>query len=265
MTDPLRVGLFALSLGAVMASSLLVVSPLRLGGTGTVLALWLVGCGQIVLLAEGLSLLHALDWPGFLAGHALLLGGAVLWARRWPAEARWYGLDQPRAGLARLGPVVWDWQTPALPLLAVAVVLVGLISLGQALWVPPNSWDSLSYHLSRIGYYLQFGSLDHYPVDDARQFASPPNAELLILWTVAFLRADWLANLAQLLAWVVTSVAVYGLGRQVGFGSRGAVFAAGLFALLPQSVLQSTSTLNDLAMVSFVAASLYFLLHASGQ
>ena len=264
MADALRVALFTVSLGAVVASSLLVVSPLRLGGAGTVLALWVVGCGQVVLLAEGLSLLHALDWPGFLVGHLLILAGVWLWARRWPGGERWRALYDLRAGLARLKLAVWDSSVPAMPLLAGLVLLVGLVSTVQAVWVPPNSVDSLAYRLARVGYYLQFHSLSHFPSDDPRQVEFPVNGELLILWTVAFLRADWLANTVQLLAWVVTTVAVYGLGRQLGLGPRAALFAAGLFALLPQSILQSTSTLNDLLVTSFVVVSLYCLLHASG-
>src|SRR5215210_3783346 len=102
MADPLRVGLSALSLASVAASSLLLVGPLRLGGVGTVLALWVIGTGQVVLLAEGLSLLHALDWPGFLLGHLLMLSGTAVWACRRPPGERWAAVCEVRAGLGRL-------------------------------------------------------------------------------------------------------------------------------------------------------------------
>ena len=263
MPDPLRAALFTLALAALGASSLAIAAPLRLGGAGTVLALWVVGAGQVVLLAEALSLLWALDWLGFLAGHLLIAGGVVAWAARRPRAERWLALHELRAGLRRLAPAVWDWGVPAVPLLAGATLLVGLISATLALLVPPNSVDALAYHLARVGYYLQFRSLAPYPTDDFRQVAFPPNAELLILWTVAFLRADQLASTVQLLAWAATAIGVYGLGRQVGLGPRGALFGSSLFALLPQAVLQSTSTLNDLVVASFLVASLLFLLQAA--
>src|SRR5215208_6078024 len=131
----------------VAATGLLLIGPLRLGGAGTVLALWVVGTGQVILLAEALSLLHALDWPGFLAGHLLIAGGTAVWARTRPAADRWRAAREIRLGLERLRPLIWDWDAPALPILAAAVLLVGLISAVQALWVPPMSSDSLVYHM----------------------------------------------------------------------------------------------------------------------
>ncbi len=254
MADLIRVGLFILSLGALLTSSVALVSPLRLGGAATLLALWIVASGQLVLLGEILSLLHALEWPGFLIGHLLILGGIATWVRRRPPAERWRAVDAIEEGLVRLLPIVRDWRRPALPLLAGVTLVTGLVSLALALWAPPNSLDSLSYHLSRVGYYLQFRSLDHYPTVDPRQAIYPIDSELLVLWTVALLRSERLLNTVQLASWVLTAVAVYGIGRQVGFGPRGALFGAGMFALLPTAVLQSTNTMNDLVVASFVAA-----------
>ncbi|MBA2448457.1 MAG: hypothetical protein H0V51_10585, partial [Chloroflexi bacterium] len=245
MPDLVRLGLLLLSLGALVTSSVILVSPWRLAGAGTLLALWIVGAGQVVLLAEGLSLLHALDWPGFLAGHLLVLGGSAGLAARRPPADRWRALSEVRDGLHRLSQIVLDRHTPWLPLLLGAVLLVGLTSTVLALLVPPNNFDSLMYHMSRVGYYLQFRSLDHYPTTNLRQVTFPANAELLVLWTVAFLGSDRLANTVQLVAWVVTTVGVYGLGRRVGLGAAAALLGAGAFALLPQVVLQSTSAHND--------------------
>ncbi|MBA2451124.1 MAG: glycosyltransferase family 39 protein [Chloroflexi bacterium] len=263
MANPLGSALLALSLGAVVASSLVFVSCLRLGGTATLLALWIAAAGQVVLLAQLLSLLNALDWPGFLTGQLLVAGAAGIWVRRRRGLANLgCAVREVRAGLRRVGAVAGDWRRPAQPILAGVVLLTGLINTTLALWVPPNSVDSLAYHLARVGYYLQFRSMGVYPTDDPRQVVFPANAEVLILWTMAFLRADALANTVQLAAWIVTTVAVYGLGRQVGFERRAALFGAGAFALLPQAILQSTSTLNDLMVPSFLTTSLYFLLWA---
>ncbi len=75
------------------------------------------------------------------------------------------------------------------------------------------------YHLSRVGYCLQFRSLDHYPTTNPRQVTFPVTAELLVLWIVAFPRSDRLANTVQLVAWTVTTMGVYGLGRRGGLGA----------------------------------------------
>jgi hypothetical protein len=83
-----------------------------------------------------------------------------------------------RTGLRRLVASMWGRPTPALLLLGGAVLLTGLINAVLALWVPPNLSDSLAYHLPRVGYALQFRSLEPYPTDDFRRVAFPANAEI---------------------------------------------------------------------------------------
>lgn len=263
MSDLLRLIVFALCLGSVVGSSVALVGPWRLGATGTLLAFWVVATGQIVLVAEALSLAHALDWPGFVAGHLLITLGTAAWAWRRPRRSRWCALDQVGAGLRRIAPLVRDWRRPALPILIGVLLAVGAVSTVSAFWVPPNNPDVLGYHLSRVAYYLQFRSLDVYPTENPRQTFLAANAEILKLWTVALLRWDQLANGVQLAAWCFSGAAVYGVGRQVGLASRAAVLGAGLFLLLPQSVLQSSSSLNDLVVVSFIGASFFFVLQAA--
>jgi hypothetical protein len=263
VADPVRAALFGLSLGALLFSSLAWVSAFRLGAVGSLLAVWVVGAGQVVLLAEALSLLHRLDWPGFLIGHLLIAGGTAVWLARLPCADRWYATRAIWAGLCRVVRVAGDWRTPALPIIAGPMLATGAICAALALSLPPSNSDSLVYHMPRIGYYLQFRSLDSYPTMIPRQVFYPANAEILILWSVAFLRSDRLANAVQLLAWVVTAVAVYGLGRAVGLQASASLLGAGLFALLPQAVLQTGSAHNDLVVTSFLAASLLFLLQAA--
>src|SRR6266516_4396444 len=84
-----------------------------------------------------------------------------------------------------------------------------------------------------------------------------------MLWSVALLRSDRLVALVQLTAWAVTAIGVYGLARRVCFGRQAATLAAGGFAMLPEAVLESTSTLNDLVLTSFVVCCTYFLISAA--
>ena len=263
MPDALRLGCFGLAVAALLVSSALLAGRLRLGPVGTVLAIWLMGSGQIVLLAELLSLLHQLDWPGFLVGHLLIMGAVALIERRRPSGALAYVRASLRSGLRGVLSEVRDRKRPALLILTSATLLVGLYGAVLAVWVPPNTLDSLTYHLSRIGYYLQFRGFDPFPTPDPRLIVFPANAEILILWTAAFLRSDRLAGMVQLAGWAASAVAVYGLAREIGLDRRAALFCAGYFALLPGAVLESTSTQNDLLVASFGLSSLLFILWAA--
>ena len=265
MPDLLRVALFALGAAALVAGSAIVVGRLRLGAVESLLALWLLATGQVVVVAQVLSAFHALDWPGFLVGHLILLGAAILAGpRRWRADLG-FARGTISSGLLGGARLVLDRRQPALLLLGGAALVVGLISAALAIWVPPNTLDSLTYHMSRVGYYLQFRSLEPWPTPDPRQVVFPANAELLILWTAAFLRSDRLAGTVQLAAWAFAAVAVYGLGRRACLGPRAAVLGAGCFALLPGVVLQSSSTQNDLLMASFGASAVLFLFGATNS
>ncbi|MBA2451126.1 MAG: hypothetical protein H0V51_24195, partial [Chloroflexi bacterium] len=128
MADLARVALFACSLSAVLASSAVLVGRLRLNGTGSALGIYVLGAGQIVLLAQVLSLFHALDWPGFLIGHLIIAGGAVAWAGR-PGADRWSALRDVRAGVRGVAALAWERRAPALTILLGAVLVIGLLGV----------------------------------------------------------------------------------------------------------------------------------------
>src|SRR5262249_52317923 len=157
--DPLRFVLLLLCLTLVLVAGVLIVGSLRWSPRASLLALWILATGQIVALTEVLSLLHAVDWPGYVIGQLAATGaGWLMVGRRVGPELRSLASRWRMAGSRLLG-VATDCRQPALPLLAGACALVALLSTVLALWVPPNSWDGLAYHMSRVGFYLQFHSL----------------------------------------------------------------------------------------------------------
>jgi hypothetical protein len=258
MSDTLRWGLFLLSACLLFGSSLGLVRCLHLGGALALAALWIIGSAQLILSAQVLSLVHALDWPGFLGIQSMMFGLVAVprLRRQQPNVAN--AITAIRSGLQCAWHRALPWNLPALFVLCVALAITASLSFAAALIAPPNSWDSLLYHLSRVGYYLQFRSLDHYPTHFPRQVVFPANAEILMLWTVAFLQSDRLAGTVQLAAWGATTVSVYALGRRLRLEPPAALFGASCFALLPVAVMQSNSTLNDLVVASYLVASLLF-------
>jgi 4-amino-4-deoxy-L-arabinose transferase-like glycosyltransferase len=144
-----------------------------------------------------------------------------------------------------------------------AFLLMGAAYLGLfsvAVFLPPNNWDSMTYHLSRIGYYLQQGSLEHFATGNDRQTVFPVNAELAMLWTVVFIRSDQLAALPQYCAALGAACGAFGIARRLSIPRGLASFAALVVLGLPQIALQATSTQNDLFTAWLVASAVYFLL-----
>ena len=151
------------------------------------------------------------------------------------------------------------WRFPTVWL---ACVYAGLFLI--ALCLPANTWDSMSYHLARIGYYLQQGNLAHFPTPNARQTNAPLNAELVMLWTVVFLKRDFLCALVQFGAALGAALALFGIARRLRIPRVLAGICVLIFLGLPEIVLQATSTQNDLFTAWLCSAAIYFLL-ASAQ
>jgi 4-amino-4-deoxy-L-arabinose transferase-like glycosyltransferase len=143
--------------------------------------------------------------------------------------------------------------------LFIVILITTIISLFLSTYVPPNNWDSMAYHMSRVGYWLQHGSLHHYYTHKWTQNALPPNAEIIILWSVAFLKSDILANMVQWTAYCGIGLAIYLIAGILGHNQRTSLFASLVYLSLPMVVLQSSTTQNDLVVTLFALSFFYFL------
>lgn len=125
---------------------------------------------------------------------------------------------------------------------------VGLI----AVVAPPNNWDSMTYHMSRVAHWMQNRSVEHYPTSYVPQLYHPPGAEFAIMHFQILSGGDRYANLVQWLSMVGSAIAVSLIAKQLGANGRGQVFAAVFAATLPMGILQGSSTQNDYAVCFWV-------------
>lgn len=206
------------------------------------------------LLASNFRLLDQ-QWS-VLALHILMGGiGWLIWIRLGK-----YSLWGPFQGWKPKFEVQWLRREPLLFLLILFVALSYAFALAQVIYIPQNNMDSLSTHLSRIGYWRQNGSLLPWPTTMLNQVWYPVNAQLQTYWTLLFLGGDQLAGSVQWLAALVSALGVFGLARFYGYTPRRSVFAALIFLSFPLIALQSTTTQTDLVTMVFFILSVYFLL-----
>ncbi len=224
-----------------------------------IIACLILSYAQLVLATEILSAWGAIQPGGFLVFHAVVAAAVIAWV--WAKRPVWPAFSLP----SRESRLFFVSEHKLLLFLAAAVFLVAVIGVGLVLSVPPNTNDSMGYHLSRAGYWLQQGSLSHYNAPNLRQIVFPPNAEIVVLWLITFLRSDLLAGFVQWVAYLGLLVGVYALARQLEFSLFQAVFAGLTWALLPIVVLESTSTQNDLVVSFCVVACLYFFIQGVGR
>jgi hypothetical protein len=238
------IGIFLAGLVAA-ATAALAASTLRLRSPAVfVVGWWVLVCAELVAAGEILSLFHAIRPLGYALFEAI---GLVV------ALAVWHRAGRPRPPTLprlRLRP-----SLVALLALALAVALGVGYELFLVVATPPNNWDSMHYHLARVAAWHAQHDLGYFPTHNAIENVYPPNAELLVLWTVTFLGRDVLAALPQLLASLATAVSVFAIARRLGYERRAAAFSALLFPTLTIVALESVTTQNDLLEASFVAAA----------
>jgi 4-amino-4-deoxy-L-arabinose transferase-like glycosyltransferase len=198
------------------------------------------------LLTEVLSVRHALSRGTLLASWALaaLLG---LWFRRPGAS--------------------WQLQRPGL---LDAILLAGVVAIAVpvglvAVLSPPNSTDAMAYHMPRVVYWAQAGSVAFFPAHYYPQIMMCPLAEYLSLHTYLLSGGDHYANLVQYLGFLGSVLGVSLIAKVLGAGARGQILAAVFCATLPNGILQASGVKNDYLLSLWLVALAYFGLRYVAQ
>lgn len=150
-------------------------------------------------------------------------------------------------------------KRPDVWLLATAAGLLYLFGAYLILKVPPNNYDSMTCHMTRIGYWLQHGNFLPWPTWDYTQQVYPLNAQIAMLWTILFWGWDQLAGFPQWISALAGMLTIFGIARLIGWTRPQSIFAALIWALLPEVVLESTTVQNHLIVAVLFACTLYFL------
>ena len=137
--------------------------------------------------------------------------------------------------------------------LCFALFVIALVS-------PPNNWDSMTYHMARVMYWMQNGTLRHYPSSIIRQHYQAPFAESVILHLQTLSGSDRYANLVQWFSYAGTLAGVSLIAKELGGDKTKQITSVVLAATIPMAILQATSTQNDLVVSFWIISSVYFLM-----
>jgi len=145
-----------------------------------------------------------------------------------------------------------------IPLLStIGVIFVISITGMIAISAPPNTWDSMTYHMPRVMHWIQNQSVEHYPSHISRQLYLPPFAEFVIMHLQILSGGDRLANLVQWFSLIGSIVAVSLITRQIGGNVHSQAISSLFVATIPMGILQSTSTQNDFVVSFLIACFVY--------
>jgi hypothetical protein len=146
--------------------------------------------------------------------------------------------------------------------LTILLALTGLVAIGS----PPNNYDSMTYHMTRVMNWIQNRSVAHYPTHNLRQLDSPPWSGFAIMHLQVLSDGDRFANLVQWFSMVGCLGGVSLIARELGASLNGQILASIMCATVPMGVLQSVTTQNDYVVSFWLVCLAYnMLLIRKGQ
>jgi hypothetical protein len=210
---------------------------------------FLLICAQIILLFEILSFLKVLNQPVWFIGLQcvfLLLAIIIGWKNRKELNSSLLILKTS-----------WQDLTDSLrrnKFFTVYAILILIIYLGIAalsMSFPQTTSDSLYNHLSRIGHWLQQGSLLPYSSFTEYAVTYPYNNSLLMMWSVLFLKDDILVGLTQWFSCFLLAASIFGIGVELNLPRKASAYAALIFLTFPIVALEAGTAQNDILAAAF--------------
>ena len=180
--------IFILALFILLASSLPWVAVFRLSyKSAWLMALYLIGSASVTLCSYIANSLYVLDQRWVMVGLHVCIGGFgwLIW-RRAGRPHLWL----PFQGWKIKFDTQWIRREPVLALLTLSTALFYAFAFVQVILIPQNNMDSLSTHLSRIGFWFQHGSFFPWQTTMLNQVWYPVVAQLQTYWTLLFLGSD---------------------------------------------------------------------------
>lgn len=140
------------------------------------------------------------------------------------------------------------------------LAVLSLVLLAGAVFTVPYNYDSMSYHLARIGYWMDHQSVAHYVSNIDRQIYSPVLAEYNLLHMMLLAGNDTFVNFLQYISMFAAAYFIYHSARRLGTNRTFSLFGAFVFMMMPLTISQSITTQNDLFATVFFAIFVYELI-----
>ncbi len=125
--------------------------------------------------------------------------------------------------------------------------------------IPPNNWDSMTYHMTRVEEWRQNLNVYPFPTSNLRQVNVPPLAEYIILNFQILSQSDYFANLIQFVSLIGTLSLGSLFVKLFDLNFKAQFLTILLILAIPMVIFQSTSTQTDLTASFFFIGVVYFI------
>ena len=162
-----------------------------------------------------------------------------------------------KKGIPRFSWSVFENRFLNILSLLVPIILLAL-TFTIAVVSPPNNTDAMVYHLSRVAHWAQNQTIAFFPTSTLRELYLNPFTEYAVLQTYLLGGSDRFVNLVQWFSYLNVAILVSLISRKIGRRQKRAIFRSNIRYYLPQALLQSTTTQNDLVFSSMALMSVFF-------
>jgi hypothetical protein len=138
------------------------------------------------------------------------------------------------------------------------VIILPLLLL--AIFIPPNNWDSMAYHLPRVEHWIQNKNIYPYPTNIVRQILTSPLAEYIIANFQILASTDSFSNLVQFASFIFILFSATLIFSLLKIGIKGQLFLLLALLSLPMMLFQATTTQTDLLASFFFVSFILFAL-----
>ncbi|MGA7192770.1 MAG: glycosyltransferase family 39 protein [Anaerolineales bacterium] len=205
----------------------------------------------VVLITEGLSTFNQLTYPSLTISWIIfdILAGSILLNKVIKTGFKPISLRFPRR--------------QRFEYFVIAGILIVILTTGLiALVAPPNSFDSMNYHMSRIMHWMQDQNVAPFPTNITKQVNLTPGTEYEILQFQLLSGGDSLANMIQWFSFIGSIIGISLIARELGADQHGQLFSAAFCATIPIVILQASNTENHLSTAFWLVCFVYFSIHA---
>ncbi len=175
----------------------------------------------------------------------------------WPLGVAWLLAIAAWVRFRHREPVGWRFRPLETGVAAITAAIAGVVAW-TAILSPPNSADAMAYHLPRVVYWAQSGSVAFFPTPYLNQIMLQPLAEYFMLHTYVLSGGDRLINLVAFAAYAGSIVGVSSIAGAFGLNTRSQAWAAFFCATLPNAILQGSGAKNDSMLAFWLVCAVYF-------
>nr|MBQ8253571.1 hypothetical protein [Lachnospiraceae bacterium] len=205
----------------------------------------------VLAITNLLSVFHILNRITAFATWLLMFGLFVFLGIRRKGKAYF----RPQFPETEFSDMSWTERS----MLVTGMVILGVLLIGAVFTVPYN-FDSMTYHLARIGYWIDHESVNYYLTNIDRQLYSPVLSEYNMLYLLLLSGNDYWLNLQQYVSMLITAFYFYKVARMLGTSRVFSLLGVFVFVTMPLTISQSITTQNDLSAAMWYVLFLYYFL-----